>query len=50
MFLGGIRVEFLRRLGVGVGVGLFYPTPEVQLNHLFRLHRIPKLVILTRAR
>jgi len=40
-FLGG--VGFLRTLVVRV----FYPTPEVQLNHF--LHRTPKLGILTRA-
>jgi len=46
-FLGG--VEFLRTLEVGVcvGVGSFYLTPEVQLNHI--LHRISKLGSLTRA-
>jgi len=38
-------VGFLRTLGDGVG--FFYPTPDVRLNHF--LHRTPKLGILTRA-
>jgi len=40
-FLG--EVGFLTTLGVGVGVGFFCPTPEVQLDHF--LHHAPKLGI-----
>jgi len=43
--LGGVGVGFLRTLGVGVG--FFSPTPEVQLNNF--IHCTPKLRILTRA-
>jgi len=45
--LGGARVGFLRTLGVGVGI--FYPTPtqQVQLNQF--LHRTPESGISTRA-
>jgi len=45
--LGGARVAFLRTLGVGVGI--FYPTPtqQVQLNQF--LHRTPESGISTRA-
>jgi len=41
MFLGGDGVEFLRSLGVGVG--FFRPTPDVQLDHFLR--HTPKLGI-----
>jgi len=37
------EVGFLTTLGVGVGVGFFCPTPEVQLDHF--LHHAPKLGI-----
>jgi len=38
-FLGGVGVGFLTTLGVGVG--FFCPTPDVQLGHF--LHYTPKL-------
>jgi len=43
--LGVVRFGFLGTLGVGVGVGLFCPTPtaEVQLNHF--LYHTSKLEI-----
>ena len=40
-FLGGVGVGFLKTLGVGVG--FFCPTPDVQLDNL--LHHTPKLGI-----
>jgi len=31
----GVGFGFLRTLEFGVGVGLFYPIPTVQLNHFY---------------
>jgi len=39
--MGGVRVGFLTTLGVGVG--FFCPTPDVQLIHI--LHHSPTLGI-----
>jgi len=42
-FLGGVGVGFLTTLGVGLRVGIFCPTPDVQLDHF--LHHTPKMGI-----